>query len=72
MTTVDSALTALAEGKHVRRDVWDETTRMFVENGVLVQQATGKPYPYDLSWHEINATDWQVVEPTSSHQQTQL
>jgi hypothetical protein len=34
-----------------------------VNNGVLVQQrGNGAPYSYDLSWREIAAKDWHVIE----------
>jgi len=71
MDTFASMIPALATGKRVRHERWDETTSLFVKDGELMQQASGKPYPYQLSWYEINATGWRQVEPTSiahSHQ----
>jgi hypothetical protein len=64
---------ALVEGKKVRLPKWDSTTTLSVLDGELVLQTRkGKPHSYDLSWYEINATDWQVVETTSNSQTRQI
>lgn len=72
MDTFASMISALASGKHVAFDKWDDTTSLFVRDGELMQRASGEPYPYQLSWHEINAPGWRQVEPTSNHLQTSL
>jgi hypothetical protein len=72
MTGFDSMIEAVQSGVSIRRDAWEPTTIMFVEDGELMQQATGKPYPYQLSWYEINATDWRAVDSTSIRPQTSV
>jgi hypothetical protein len=67
-----NVVTALAAGKSVRRSGWESITRayvvepitsMFVLNDVLVcQRGDGAPYTYDLSWYEIAARDWEIIE----------
>lgn len=71
MAAFASMIPVLDEGGRIRRDVWDATTTMFVRDGELVQQATKEPRPYDLSWYEISAGDWQVVGRTSKPRHTQ-
>jgi hypothetical protein len=71
MDTFVSMLPALRNGQRVAFAQWDDTTSLFVKDGELMQQATGEPYPYQLSWHEINAAGWRLAAPTSiahSHQ----
>lgn len=72
MAVFASMIPVLDSGGRIRRDVWDDTTAMFVHDGVLMQEATGEPYRYDLSWYEINAKDWRTAEPTSTRLQTSL
>jgi len=61
MAHFNDALTALQHGKRVRREEWDEGTRLFIDaNGELMQQATGATYPYQLAGHEIMAEDWRT------------
>ena len=72
MAAFASMLPALASGRRVRLDSWDHSTALFVENGELMQQATGEPYPYQLAWHEINAAEWREADSTSNRPQTSL
>lgn len=72
MDTFVSMMPALASGRHVRFNRWDDTTSLFVKDGELMQQGTGEPYPYQLSWYEINAPGWRLAEPTSNRPQTSL
>lgn len=70
MKQFNEVMSALQAGQSVRRSAWDSTTVMFVKDGELLQQATGEPYNYDLSWYEIVAEDWTLIEPTTIHPQT--
>lgn len=73
MAYFDTVFAALKDGASVRRDAWEPETKMHAsDDDLLCQRAGGQPYPYSLAWYEINATDWQVVAPTSSRQQMQL
>jgi hypothetical protein len=63
MAQFDKVMTALADNRSVRLSKWESNTNMYVNNGVLVQQrGNGAPYSYDLSWREIAAKDWHVIE----------
>lgn len=71
MARLDEVLPTLDASGKARRDVWDTDTTAFVQDGELMQQANGAPYPYQLAWHEIIADDWQAVTPTSTSHHTQ-
>jgi hypothetical protein len=63
MAQFEMAVTAMADGRSVRPPKWDSTTRVYFTDGALVcQRGETKPYPYDLSWHEIAANNRQVIE----------
>jgi hypothetical protein len=63
MASFASVLRALQQGKSVRLPRWESITKMFVAGGILLcQRGDAKSYPYDLSWYEIAATDWQIIE----------
>jgi hypothetical protein len=63
MAQFEMAVNALADGRSVRLPKWDSTTRVYFNDGVLVcQRGETKPFPYDLSWDEIAADNWQVIE----------
>ena len=63
MAQFDKVMTALADNRSVRLSKWESNTNMYVNNGVLVQQrGNGAPYSSDLSWREIAAKDWHVIE----------
>lgn len=74
MITFETVLNALTEGAHVRRNVWREGSTLYAdENKQLMRTCTvHASYGWVLDLNDITATDWQVVEPTSIHQQTQL
>lgn len=68
---------AIAEGKHVRREGWDNGSTMYADiNRQLMRTpcdgaTTGAPYGWALDLDDITATDWRLAEPTSmlhSHQ----
>jgi hypothetical protein len=63
MVQFDKVQTALSAGQSVRLPHWESNTRMYIHNGVMVcQRGDANPYSYDLSWHEIAASNWQVIE----------
>ena len=70
--------TALQSGKQVWRERWDRDSVLFVQGSELMYSCRGNAARIAssdlLDWHDINATDWQVVEPTSTNHlhQTQL
>ena len=68
MTQFDGTMKALSAGAKVRRvSTWEAETVMFVQDGALVMSAHGgEPVPYDLSWYELNASDWEVIEPVKA------
>jgi hypothetical protein len=38
---------------------------MFIKDGVTVcQRGTAEPYEYELSWNEMQAKKWRVLEAT--------
>jgi hypothetical protein len=63
MAQFEMAVNALADGQSIRLPKWDSTTRVYFNDGVLVcQRGEAQPHPYDLTWHEIAANNWQVIE----------
>lgn len=63
MMHFERVLAALTAGRSVRRTVWEPLTSMFIRDGAIVcQRGNGQPYSYDLSWYEIVASDWQIIE----------
>ena len=63
MTHFESVIAALTAGRSVRRTVWEPLTSMFIRDDEIVwQRGNGQPYGYDLSWYEIVASDWQIIE----------
>jgi hypothetical protein len=75
MRRFENVLTALVEGGHVRRGTWREDSTMYTnENKQLMRTSSvhTTSYSWVLDVNDLTATDWQVVEPTSNHQQTQL
>jgi hypothetical protein len=63
MAQFEMVVNALADGRSIRLPKWDSTTRVYFKDGVLVcQHGEAQPYPYHLSWLEIAANNWQVIE----------
>jgi len=54
----------LKQGQRVRKSNWESSTVAFLDGKEFVCQRTSgsKPYSYNLSWHEIAANDWSVIE----------
>jgi hypothetical protein len=71
---------ALKNGKSVRYSDWDNTTRMFVKADDRICKGEAEPLlrlvttshdgalcEANLSWFEMTAEKWQVVEATTAH-----
>lgn len=53
---------ALIQGQSVRRDNWLPDVQMFVQGDALMyQDGAMKPWRCALSWDEIAANDWQLL-----------
>jgi hypothetical protein len=62
MSGFAEVFSALQNGKQIRRNKWDATTKMFIDQrGELMQQASGKPYVYQLNGAELTAKDWAII-----------
>jgi len=67
---------ALAEGRHVRRDGWDNGSTMYADsNGQLMRTPSdgakhGSDYNWTLDLSDITSTDWKSAEPKSTHPRT--
>lgn len=61
MEQFEKMLHALKAGQSIRRKIWDAGSKLFVQNGKLMMQASGAPYAYDLSWYEMAANDWSII-----------
>lgn len=78
MANFTAATKAINSGKHVRRNGWGEGSTMYADaNGQLMRTPNGDAahhtsYGWQLDLSDLTAKDWQVAEPTSSHQQTQI
>jgi hypothetical protein len=70
MSQIEEALGALVQGHSVRRETWEPTIRVFLTKGKLMcQYGAAKAWPCALSWDEIVATDWQLIEDSAVAQQ---
>ena len=69
------AISILRHRHSVQRTKWESVTRLFIddtENEVMQQRGTGEPLPYQLTWEDINAVDWIVVDAIPIHPQSAL
>jgi hypothetical protein len=72
MAQLDTLLLALTQGHSVRRDEWEPIIRMFVLNDTLMCQCgNSKPWNHSLTWGEITASDWQLIDVQSVVEQEQ-
>jgi hypothetical protein len=63
MAMFDKVFPALKAGHAAKLPTWEAATRMYVDKGELVcQRRDGQPYSYDLSWFEIVADNWIIIE----------
>ena len=70
MARFDVVLAALTLGQSVRRGEWEPIVRMFILKDLLMcQSGEGTPWVYFLSWDELTANDWELVEITSAAKQ---
>jgi hypothetical protein len=69
MADFKATVKALNNGGHVRRNEWGEGSTMCAnQDGQLTRVGPdGNTYGWMLDLNDINATDWQTVEPTSIH-----
>jgi len=60
-------LPALIEGQGVQRTEWEPVVRMFVLDGTLMCRCgDANPWHQSLTWGEITASDWQLVQSGST------
>jgi hypothetical protein len=68
MTTFETAITALAEGKQVKRAAWENGSSMYADSDRQLMRSNpsqpGVPYNWVLDFNDVTATDWQVVSST--------
>jgi hypothetical protein len=63
LTNFFAVVMALEQGRSVRMSRWEAITRMFIQDGVTVcQRGDAAPYEYELSWKEMQANKWQVIQ----------
>ena len=54
---------ALKAKLSIRRKEWEPMTQMYVVGDHMVcQRGYAEPYKYDLSWYEIDASDWEIAD----------
>lgn len=67
MAQLGALLSALTEGRSVRRDEWEPVVRMFVDCDMLMCRSGDlDPWLHSLTWGEIIASDWQLVQPCAA------
>jgi hypothetical protein len=67
MAQFDAVLPALMQGQSVRRGEWEPVVRIFVVDDILMCQCGDlSPWLHSLTWCEIIASDWQLVEVAST------
>jgi hypothetical protein len=70
MAQLEAVLSALTQGKSVRRDEWEPLVRMFVSRDMLMCQCGNmEPWQHALTWGELAASDWQLMHDPSADQQ---
>ena len=63
MARFHSLLSALTQGRRVRRESWLPDTHIFLQDdSMMLQAGIVRPWRCALSWDEIAALDWQVGE----------
>jgi hypothetical protein len=61
MAKFDAVLTALNQGRSVRREEWEPAVRMFVSFDTLMcQTGNSSPWLHSLTWGEVIAADWEL------------
>jgi hypothetical protein len=70
MAQFATILPALTQGQSVRRTEWEPFVRMFVlRDHLMCQCGNTSPWHHSLTWGEITAFDWQLVQVESSDEQ---
>jgi hypothetical protein len=63
MAKFHSMLSALTQDRRVRRENWLPDTHLFLQNdSIMFQAGIARPWRCALSWDEITAPDWRVLE----------
>jgi hypothetical protein len=63
MAKIHSVLSALTQGRRVRRQNWLRDTHLFLQNdSIMFQAGIARPWRCALTWDEITAPDWHVLE----------
>jgi len=67
MAKFATILPALIEGQSVQRTEWESVVRMFVlDDTLMCQCGNTNPWHHSLTWGEITASDWQLVQVEST------
>ena len=62
MAQLGTVVTALIQGRSVRREEWEPIIKMFVADDLLMCQCgNSKPWRHSLTWDDIAATDWKLI-----------
>lgn len=70
MSEFATILPALTQGQSVRRTEWEPLVRMFVlRDHLMCQCGNTNPWHHSLTWGEITALDWQLIQAASSDEQ---
>jgi len=70
MAQFDTVLPALTQGRSVRRNEWEPKVRMYVlEDTLMCQCGNMNPWHHSLTWAEITAPDWQIIQAESAVEQ---
>jgi len=72
MARLDVVLPALNQGWSVRRGEWEPVVRMFVKSDALMcQSGSSNPWHHSLTWAELIASDWELVQPHAAVEQSE-
>jgi hypothetical protein len=73
MIRFEEILSALAAGRSVRRHEWEQNLRLFVLDTTLVcKLGDSRPYRHDLSWDDVKAQDWEIVQDSPLEQHPRM
>jgi len=70
MAQFATILPALTQGQSVRRMEWEPFVRMFVlHDHLMCQCGDMNPWHHSLTWGEVTALDWQLIQAESGDEQ---
>lgn len=73
MAQFAAVLPMLIEGESVRRAEWEPIVRMFVlHDHLMCQCGNANPWHHSLTWGEITALDWQLIQAEPNWHQTAI